>query len=88
MTVLDSNERENTWRATVLQGGGTYVGFSLGLVLFNSPTTGSTLALPPEQCTAFEVRKHIKESDAKFAQARSKRILKACGRRNTVRRSW
>ena len=73
MTVLDSNERENSFRAAVVQGGGTYVGESLGLILFNSPATGSTLALPPEQCTAFEVRKHIKESDEKFAKARSGR---------------
>jgi hypothetical protein len=35
-------------------------------VLFNSPATGSTLALPVCKLTAEKVRQHIKESNLKF----------------------
>ena len=36
------------------------------LVLFNSPTTKTTLALPISQISATAVRRRVKESDAEF----------------------
>lgn len=54
-------------KAIVEQGGGVYVPGMFGnLVLFNSPATGSTLALPESELTADRVREHIAESNAKF----------------------
>lgn len=51
-------------------GGGVYVPGMLGdLVLFNSPATGSTLALPASQLTPDAVRAHIAESNARFGVA-------------------
>jgi hypothetical protein len=57
-------------KRSVEAGGGIYVpGEMGGLVLFNSPTTGSTLALPGPLLSAESVRAHIAESDALFAKA-------------------
>lgn len=51
----------------VAMGGGEYVPGMLGdLVLFNSPATGSTLALHEADLTPEAVRQHIAESNAKF----------------------
>ena len=54
-------------KAIIEQAGGIYVAGMFGdLVLFNSPATGSTLALPESQLTAERVAEHIAESNAKF----------------------
>jgi hypothetical protein len=51
----------------VVLGGGDYIAGMLGdLVLFNSPATGSTLALREADLTPDAVRQHIAESNAKF----------------------
>jgi len=42
------------------------------LAMFNSPTTGSTLALPVSKVSAREVRKRIADSDAQFEAFREK----------------
>jgi len=61
-----TNERH---KRIVEAGGGIYVVGMMGdLVLFNSPTTGSTLALPGSLLSAESVRAHIAESDALFAK--------------------
>ena len=66
-------------RQMVLEGGGQYVGIHKGtcngkrispdLVLFNSPQTGSTLALPISKLSANAVRQHISKSNARFGVA-------------------
>ena len=64
------------WRAAlrpaVEPGGGVWVGIQDGgpylLVLFNSPKTGSTLALKASGLTASKVRAHISSSNKKFDQ--------------------
>ena len=65
------------WKAAVEEGGGIWVGTLEsvgrlpGLILFNSPQTHSTLALPVnEPITPEAVRKHIEESNAKFARVK------------------
>ena len=51
----------------VALGGGDYVPGMLGdLVLFNSPATGSTIALREADLTPDAVRRRIAESNAKF----------------------
>jgi hypothetical protein len=51
----------------VTLGGGDYVPGMLGdLVLFNSPATGSTLAIKESELTAEAVREHIAKSNAAF----------------------
>jgi len=68
-------------------GGGTYVGIQASfrdrhdvlhedLVLFNSPSTGSTLALPISQISARAVSASILKSDTEFERYAEK----ACGR--------
>lgn len=47
-------------------GGGKFVGRMDKLVLFNSPTTGSTLALPIRMLTVDKVKTAIAESNALF----------------------
>lgn len=57
----------DTHARAVEKGGGEYVPGMLGdLVLFNSPATGSTLALHEADLTPDAVRRHIAESNAKF----------------------
>lgn len=57
----------DTHARAVKMGGGEYVPGMLGdLVLFNSPATGSTLALHEADLTPEAVRQHIAESNAKF----------------------
>lgn len=56
----------------VERGGGVFVGIqetedaTYNLVLFNSPTTGSTLALEDYNCDPERIRIRIADSDAKF----------------------
>ena len=51
----------------VESGGGIYVrGMFLHLVLFNSPQTGSTLALPKDRLTPEAVREKIAASNKAF----------------------
>lgn len=63
---------ESLHRLAVKDGGGKYVGIQecegvdYDLVLFNSPTTGSTLALKTSEITAAKVAKRIEDSDAAF----------------------
>lgn len=58
----------------VEMGGGQYVPGTLGdLVLFNSPATGSTLAVSENDLTSDLVRAKIAESDAIFAAARRRK---------------
>ena len=58
----------NNGHARIVEaGGGEYVPGMLGdLVLFNSPATGSTLALREADLTPEAVRQHIAESNARF----------------------
>ena len=65
-------------RTAVKEGGGIWVGIQecegigYGLVLFNSPTTGSTLAIKTTEAeiTAELVRDKIRRSDAAFARSK------------------
>ncbi len=58
-----------THKRIVEAGGGIYVHGMMGNhVLFNSPATGSTLALPEDGLTAEAVRAHIAESNKKFGK--------------------
>lgn len=61
----------------IFLGGGVWKGLQAGffnkfgqwvepLAMFNSPTTGSTLALPISKVSARVVRRHIAKSDAQF----------------------
>jgi len=63
---------ENFLRREVEKGGGIWRGIQEtnenNWVLFNSPTTGSTLALKDYDCFADNVRQRIADSDAKFKQ--------------------
>jgi len=67
---------EASARACVEEGGGIWVAImdcsphSADLVLFNSKTTGSTLALKVTEITPELVRSHIAESDAKFRRVK------------------
>jgi hypothetical protein len=58
----------------VAEGGGIWVGIQEGglynLVLFNSPLSGSTLALPTTEITAEAVRLRIEKSDREFRKRR------------------
>jgi hypothetical protein len=69
---------EASARACVKEGGGIWVGIQeeegmlYDLVLFNSPKTGSTLALKSTEITPEEVRRHIKNSNAKFSRVLTK----------------
>jgi hypothetical protein len=64
-------------QALVEKGGGIWIGIQecegmdYDLVLFNSPKTGSTLALKTSEITPLRVQKHIAVSDAKFATQRN-----------------
>jgi hypothetical protein len=52
----------------VTAGGGKFQSVWEGLVLFDSPATGSTLALPVSKVTPDAVREHIAASNAKFGK--------------------
>jgi len=68
---------EAHFRHAVKAGGGKWVGIQeieeadYDLVLFNSPTTGSTLALKSDNCTSEKVAAHIAESDRRFSHAKA-----------------
>ena len=68
---------ESLARLAVKNGGGQWVGIQeaegmpYDLVLFNSPVTGSTLALKTSELTADGVRRRIEESDAAFNVCRN-----------------
>jgi hypothetical protein len=70
---------EPAFSSIVAAGGGSYVGVLKeiadkmeSLVLFNSPRTRTTLAIPISHLTAEAVREHLAESDAAFADAGAK----------------
>ncbi|MGD0428524.1 MAG: hypothetical protein ABSC10_17570 [Candidatus Acidiferrales bacterium] len=70
---------ESAFTSIVAAGGGSYVGVLKeipdkmeSLVLFNSPRTRTTLAIPISHLTVEAVREHIAESDAAFAGADAK----------------
>lgn len=69
---------ETYLRREVEHGGGIYVGIQecegldYNLVLFNSPTTGSTLALKDYDCFPDRIRTKIADSDAKFQQEKKR----------------
>jgi hypothetical protein len=69
---------EASARACVEEGGGVWVGIQeeegmlYDLVLFNSPKTGSTLALKTTVITPEAVCHRIKNSNAKFRRALTK----------------
>jgi len=70
---------EPAFSSIVAAGGGSYVGVLKeipnkmeSLVLFNSPRTRTTLAIPISHLTAEAVREHLAESDAAFAGADAK----------------
>jgi hypothetical protein len=65
---------ETAFSSIVAAGGGSYVGVLKeipdkmeSLVLFNSPRTRTTLAIPISHLTVEAVREHLAESDAAFA---------------------
>jgi hypothetical protein len=65
---------ESAFCSIVAAGGGSYVGVLKeipdkmeSLVLFNSPRTRTTLAIPISHLTVEAVREHLAESDAAFA---------------------
>jgi hypothetical protein len=67
---------ESLQRLAVKDGGGQWVGIQecegmADLVLFNSPATGSTLAIKASDISADRVRRRIEESDAAFNIQRS-----------------
>jgi len=63
---------ERYFRQMVEAGGGQWVGVQewegkpYDLIMFNSPTTGTTLALRSDQIDAASVAERISESDEKF----------------------
>ena len=70
---------QSAFSSIVAAGGGSYVGVLKeitdkmeSLVLFNSPQTRTTLAIPISRLTAEAVREHLAESDAAFAGADAK----------------
>jgi hypothetical protein len=70
---------ETEFSSIVVAGGGKYVGVLKeipdkmeSLVLFNSPRTRTTLAIPISHLTAEAVREHLAESDAAFAAVGTK----------------
>jgi hypothetical protein len=70
---------EPAFSSIVEAGGGSYVGVLKeiphkmeSLVLFNSPRTRTTLAIPISHLTVEAVREHLAESDAAFAGAGAK----------------
>jgi hypothetical protein len=72
--ALDLGETE--FSSIVAAGGGRYVGVLKEIpdqmecvVLFSSPRTRTTLALPISRLTVEAVREHLTESDAAFAGA-------------------
>ena len=72
----DVASSESLARLAVKDGGGQWVGIQEcegvpSLILFNSPTTGSTLALKTSELTADNVRRRIEESDAAFNLCRN-----------------
>jgi len=74
--VPDVASSESLARLAVKDGGGVWVGIQEcegvpSLILFNSPTTGSTLALKTSELTADNVRRRIEESDAAFNLCRN-----------------
>lgn len=52
----------------VTKGGGQFVGYFEHLVLFNSPATGSTIALPEKDLTEDTVSRKIAESNKTFGK--------------------
>jgi hypothetical protein len=70
--VKNLDEVEQAYfRRIVADGGGVYVGIQEGLaydlVLFNSPKTGTTLALK-YPITSTRVREHIQESNRRWGR--------------------
>jgi hypothetical protein len=70
---------ETAFSSIVAAGGGSYVGVLKeipdkieSLVLFNSPQTRTTLAIPISCLTAVAVREHLADSDAAFTGADAK----------------
>lgn len=59
---------ENELKAAVEKGGGKWRGYMEGLVYFDSPATGSTLAMKEASVSADAVAAHIAASNAKFAK--------------------
>jgi len=57
---------ESLARLAVKDGGGQWVGYLEGLVYFNSPQTGSTLACKDSEISADKVRRKIANSDKLF----------------------
>ena len=76
VTTYKKYEQDNIAcaKACVELGGGVWVGtmdcVDYTLALFNSPQTGSTLALKMTAITPELVRSHIKASDRKFARGK------------------
>ena len=79
VTGLSPDLGESAFCSIVAAGGGRYVGVLKeipdkmeSLVLFNSPRTRTTLAIPISHLTVEAVREHLAESDAAFAGADAK----------------
>lgn len=69
VTLYDSHMKIKAHEEQVTQGGGQYLSTMHGLVWFNSPQTGSTLALPEMSLTIEKVRSRILSSDKTFTNA-------------------
>lgn len=68
--MSETSEVNEMHRAVVEAGGGVYrAGMMAHLVLFDSPQTRSTLALPESELTEAAVRYHIRVSNLKFGIA-------------------
>ncbi len=68
---MDAHETStDRYQHIVTRGGGIYIGMMEDLVLFNSPETGSTLALHEKQLTVQAVRDTIAVSNRQFVLAR------------------
>lgn len=71
------NTSESLARLAVKDGGGTWVGIQeyegmpYDFVLFNSPQTGSTLAVKTSDISADSVRRRIEESNEAFNLCRN-----------------
>ena len=85
MTIIAESARITRLKRHVLAGGGVWVGIqealtpdTPSLALFNSPTTGSTLALPDdERFDSREVHEKIEASDKLFGKGRFIKVHRA-----------
>ncbi len=92
---MTAHKDDHLYEEMCFLGGGSYRGLQEGmkeigletLVLFNSPATGTTLALPTTQMSACNVRTRIAESDAmyeEYAEKASRFVLAQFARKEVT----